>query len=738
MSEEPYASDSPTIEGQVIEGRYRIVRKIADGGMASVFEAVDERLSRHVALKMMHMQLIQGNHREQFIERFHREARSSASIANPHIVQVYDTGTYQGVGFLVMEYVHGVNLRHEMNQRGTFKVHESLRILSETLDGLASAHAAGVVHRDVKPENIMINSRGHVQLTDFGLAKVASQATLSTTGMLLGTAAYLAPEMIEFNQATMQGDVYACGIIAYEMLTGTVPFVGENPVTVIFKHVHSDIPPLSETCPGIDSAVSAFIARLTSRRVEDRPRNAQEALDELHGLNGLLSLDASQFQMPAQLGHRRTDAPTSKAVHETHPPFPSSQTEGQPPSNHGENIAQTNMTQTHMTPTHMMPNSQDLETRRLTPPDGSDAAGPSEAANLKGTDSKGIGTKGVDPKDVGPKDAARETKTLRPRRRLGLIACIVGILFALGIAGGSAWWYFLGPGSYSSLPAPTDVSCKASQECSVSGASWSRYRSVLKASGIAFTQSEEFSDSVPKGSIISARPETVGAHISKRGGAVSLVISKGVRQATIPTDILDPSTTHGKAPLDALKAAGFSKVMHDEAKDEYSVDIPENAAISIDPEPGTTMDHNAEIEIVLSKGPKPVSMPNIVGATKDSARHQLAEAKLNVTFSEDWSDTVASGKVISSSKEAGAQLHWGDAVSVVISKGPQMVTLPDVRGKNEDDASKILKALGLDVKISAPLGDITQTVRLQSPDPGAQIRIRDTSGNPTVVTLTVV
>lgn len=137
---------------QMIEGRYRIVRNIAEGGMATVYEAIDERLGRTVAIKVMHTQLAKGPHREQFVERFRREANSAASIANPHIVQVYDTGEFNGLDFLVMEYVHGVNLRHEMNAQGTFSVRETLRVVAETLDGLASAHRAGVVHRDIKPE----------------------------------------------------------------------------------------------------------------------------------------------------------------------------------------------------------------------------------------------------------------------------------------------------------------------------------------------------------------------------------------------------------------------------------------------------------------------------------------------------------------------------------------------------------------------------------------------------------
>lgn len=293
MSEAPHAP-----EGQVIEGRYRVVSRIADGGMATVYQAVDERLERTVAIKIMHTQLAQGPHRDQFVERFHREARSAAAIANPHIVQVYDTGEFDGLDYLVMEYVHGVNLRYEMNQQGTFSVRETLRIIGETLDGLASAHRAGVVHRDIKPENILLNDRGHVQITDFGLAKTVSQATLSSTGILLGTAAYLAPEMIEKNQATPQGDLYSVGIMAWEMLAGNVPFTSDNPVTLVFKHVHEDVPSIAAACKGINEGVAAFLAHLTARAVEARPADASVALTELQRLQSTLAVSDWQYRLP--------------------------------------------------------------------------------------------------------------------------------------------------------------------------------------------------------------------------------------------------------------------------------------------------------------------------------------------------------------------------------------------------------------------------------------------------------
>mgnify|MGYP002248316771 CR=1 FL=1 len=243
-----------------------------------------------------HTQLAQGPHRDQFVERFRREANSAAAIANPHIVQVYDTGEFNGLDFLVMEYVHGVNLRHEMNVQGTFSVRETLRVIAETLDGLASAHRAGVVHRDIKPENILINDRGHVQITDFGLAKAASQATLSSTGMLLGTAAYLAPEMIENNQPPHKATCIPWHH-AWEMLAGKVPFDSDNPVTLVFKHVHEDVPSIATVCPCIDPSVASFIVHLTARQVEARPANGSEAAQELRQLAAKLPMEAWQYRL---------------------------------------------------------------------------------------------------------------------------------------------------------------------------------------------------------------------------------------------------------------------------------------------------------------------------------------------------------------------------------------------------------------------------------------------------------
>jgi eukaryotic-like serine/threonine-protein kinase len=804
---------------QLIDGRYRILGPIADGGMATVYKATDERLERVVAIKVMHTQLAQGPHRDEFVARFHREARSAAAISNPHIVQVYDSGTADGRDYLVMEYVHGVNLRHEMNERGTFTVHETVRIMSQTLDGLSSAHRAGVVHRDIKPENILQNDRGRVQITDFGLAKAMSEATLSTTGMLLGTAAYLAPEMIENNLATPQGDLYSVGIMAWEMLAGRVPFTSDNPVTMVFKHVHEDVPSLETVCPGISHSIAAFISHLTARTVEARPTDATAALQELKTISAHIEAEEWQYRYTKpstenEANKQRATSPLAGTL------APTDASIAPPPPKHSENMATDDTSpatpdvrtdsfsplsdspSTDKTdpievlsptfnpsvgngylqqgdeipePSTMSENSTSTEGRmpyksapsptprptaqampRTSYTDQSSAttsAQPTERRTITndGSSEKNIPTTLISTLDASA-TAANEpgtfadapTKKMKPQQRSSLrkpvvVTAIILALLAVLSGCGVAWWYFMGPGSYYTVPTPEDLHCAQNTECPISDVKWKPYESALKVAGIPYEISEQFSDNVAKGKVISTDPQQSGAHISKRTDAtLKVVISKGVRQATIPSDILDPDSLAGKKPLEALSQAGFTNIIHDENKDEYSLDLPQGSVKSIAPEPGTTVAHNKKVTLVLSKGPMPVSMPNVIGRSKSDAQAAFDDAKLQPSYSEQFSDSVPADSIISTSIKADTQLHWGDKVDVVVSKGPEMVTVPDVRGKNSNDAQQTLEALGLKVKISAPLGDLTHTVRLQSPEPGKQVRVRGDDGNPTVITLTVV
>lgn len=731
---------------RIIDGRYRILREIAQGGMATVYEALDLRLSRHVAVKIMHTMLAQGPHRAQFEERFRREARSAAAIANPHIVQVYDTGVDQGLDYLVMEYVHGISLRRDMARQGVYPLKETLRIVGEILDGLASAHRAGVIHRDIKPENILINDRGHVEITDFGLARAAAQATLSSTGMLMGTAAYLAPETIENNEASPQSDLYAVGIIAYEMLTGTVPFASDNPVTIVFKHVHEDVPSLARVCPGIDPSVAALVSGLTDRSPENRPDDAGKALESLRKVIRGLDRQAMDYVLPATASGQPESAVDRTAGHDTEMDGSSMQAATAPNDDSGNAATET------IAAAAGPENPGTVLTVPAPPETDADAATRRYRLNDVDTPSRAETTTVLQPQDPAASHAdanavpasaqtmQQGTETAKPKHRhRGLIIVLVILLvLALASGGGGAWWYYLGPGSYVALPKPDDISCSENQECKVIGADYGKYARTLKVSGINVHTDYGFSDQVPKGAVMAAKPDTVGAHISKRGGSLNLTVSKGIRQATVPKDILMPDTSNGKDPMQALKAAGFDKIDHDSSKDQYSMDIPEGAAISVEPAPGTRTRHDTKVSLVLSKGRMPVAMPDIIGKARDDAKAALEALRLKVSYSQDWSDTVPRNQVISASHQAQEQLHWGDAVNVVISKGPQFISMPDVKGKSQDEATQILQGYGLKVNISAPLGNLTHTVRIQDPNPGTQVKVVNDDGSPAVVTLTVV
>ena len=683
MSEAPHAP-----EGQVIEGRYRVVSRIADGGMATVYQAVDERLGRTVAIKIMHTQLAQGPHRDQFVERFHREARSAAAIANPHIVQVYDTGEFDGLDYLVMEYVHGVNLRYEMNQQGTFSVRETLRIIGETLDGLASAHRAGVVHRDIKPENILLNDRGHVQITDFGLAKTVSQATLSSTGILLGTAAYLAPEMIERNQATPQGDLYSVGIMAWEMLAGKVPFTSNNPVTLVFKHVHEDVPSIVTVCEGINANVAAFIAHLTARAVEARPADASAALAELQRLQSILAVSDWQYQLPAanvNISPNTTQAEDAAApMNEGNPAPP---TPPAPPTQQFDDrtrkLDRVKPNMTTVMPVQQQNVDPEATTRFSLPLDGDvntadGSTRPQSPAMQNG--------------DYG--NAGKDKSSKRHRTPL-IVAGVAAFLLTCG-AGGWAWWCYQGPGSYWTMPQPDGMSCSDSVACPITGVKWSDYESLLKVSDIEYEVSEKYSDSITEGDIISTDPANVGDRGSKRRGQkVKVVVSKGVRQATVPADILDATSASGKDPINALKKAGFDNVEQTTASDDtYSMEVPQGALLSLSVDPGATLPHNTTITVTVSQGPKPVTMPNIVGKTKDEAQQTMDDLKLTANWTESFDDKIPQGQVISTSVSSGNTLHWGDSVDVVVSKGPETITLPNYVGQKASDAKAALEKLG--------------------------------------------
>ncbi|MFF5424281.1 MULTISPECIES: Stk1 family PASTA domain-containing Ser/Thr kinase [unclassified Streptomyces] len=256
--------------GRLLDGRYRVDARIAVGGMATVYRAVDTRLDRVLALKVMHPSLAAD---AAFVERFIREAKSVARLAHPNVVGVFDQGAEDAYVYLAMEYVEGCTLRDVLRERGALRPRAALDILEPVLAALGAAHRAGFVHRDMKPENVLIGDDGRVKVADFGLVRAVGTAT-ATTGSVLGTVSYLAPEQIEHGTADTRADVYACGVVLYEMLTGGRPHSGDTPAQVLYRHLHTDVPAPSADVPGLALELDELVAAATARNPEVRPHDA--------------------------------------------------------------------------------------------------------------------------------------------------------------------------------------------------------------------------------------------------------------------------------------------------------------------------------------------------------------------------------------------------------------------------------------------------------------------------------
>ncbi|WP_022916146.1 Stk1 family PASTA domain-containing Ser/Thr kinase [Ruania albidiflava] len=377
---------SDPLIGRLVDSRYEITARIARGGMATVYRALDRRLDRVVALKVMHPHLADG---VDVAARFRREARAAARLAHPGVVGVYDQGSTDELNYLTMEFVDGTNLRALLRRRGVLPVGEALQTVERVLDALAAAHRAGLVHRDVKPENILITTDGEVKVADFGLARAVSEATVATTGSLLGTVAYLSPEIVTNGEADARADVYAVGAMLYELLTGHQPFQGETPIQVAYQHVHGQVPAPSEEILWLPDQVDELVAALTAKDPADRPADAGAARSLVHRVR--TSLDAHDLD-------RRADVPED-------PPTPSS------------------------------PETGDVQAEVTT------------AVGHTGTIALPIGavplTRDED-EDPTPRRRVRG-------RRVLLVLLVVLLLAALG--GGGTWWYLtIGPGAYTQVP----------------------------------------------------------------------------------------------------------------------------------------------------------------------------------------------------------------------------------------------------------------------------------------------
>lgn len=627
-----------SVVGSEIAGRYRIISRIADGGMATVFLGHDERLDRDVAVKIMHDDIASDVESRR---RFLREALSSAKLSHPNVVSIYDHGV-DGSPFIVMEYLPGKTLRQLIRQRGKFTVQESLDVIIAILSGLAAAHRAGIIHRDLKPENIILTDDGRAKVADFGLARPTDNHTDSGES-LFGTVAYLSPELVNRAPADTRSDVYAVGIMLYEMLTGKQPFTGDQPVQVAMQHLNTPTPLPSASVPDIPESVDDLVLWATAKDPDERPRDASEML--------------SRARVIAQ------------------------QVSGNSPS-------QTRLLRLPNTPTTPM---QAVEKTTVLP-----TAGTANATAVK--------TELFDEiEDVAePAPEAVLTAKSKRRRKAGWIWFAV-VLALAGIAAVVAWYFAAGPGARVLIP---NLIGKTSQVAT----------STLTAKQLRVTNLYEHSVSVPKGVVIRTSP--VAGKSVKIKSTVRVVVSDGPGMKVIPGVEGLPSTT----AQSQLEDAGFK--VDPSIDSAYTNETPANAVIRIYSndqrvKAGDRIVEGSTIKLLVSLG----AVPDFSGKTLDAVQDQLRSLNLVAgDITKQFSDTVPNGTVISSSTPK-AVTRTGGKVNLVVSKGQDLVTVPDTSSMNVADAMKAINDAGLTAETAVP--DVVQPMaQVQSTDPGAGTQIK--------------
>ncbi|MEY2964984.1 MAG: Stk1 family PASTA domain-containing Ser/Thr kinase [Candidatus Nanopelagicales bacterium] len=606
--------------GTLVDGRYQVVSRIARGGMATVYEAIDTRLDRTVALKMMSPALAED---PGFVTRFRREARAAAQLSHPHVVAVFDQGEAAGLPYLAMEYVPGRTLRDVLRDYGALSPEQALTILDPVLEALSAAHDAGFVHRDIKPENILISDDGRVKVTDFGLARAVSNTTTATQGMIIGTVAYLSPEHVEKGDADARSDVYGAGICLFEMVTGQVPFAAESAITVAYQHVNADVPAPSSLRPTIPPDVDALVATATRRDPDLRYPDCRAFLADV------------------------------RRVRRTLPP--------------------------------PQPLSKDTQDTLIVPADLAVAA----AAGVTPTPA-------VTVRPVGPGEGGRGGKPPKRRRGRGWLVALTLLILAVGAAAFGGWYLAAGPGKQVTVPG-------------IIGMDQAAATAALQQVGLGLeVGGEEFSETIARGLIISSDPEP-GASAAAES-IVSVVLSRGPERYAVPDVRGEPLAAAQTAITDANLAVGA-------ITEDWDAEIPVGSVVSTDPEIGDELKPGALVNLVVSKGPKPVKLPGLAGVEASEATAQLEAAGLVVTTTEEFSTEYASGLVVSSTPAKGERVPVGSTVALVISKGPPPVEVPYLIDMKRDDAVYTLQQLGLNVEINEP--PFTPLNRVISQDPAA-------------------
>jgi eukaryotic-like serine/threonine-protein kinase len=612
---------SDHLVGRLLDRRYRVGARIARGGMATVYEALDTRLDRVVALKVMHGGL--GDDAD-FARKFVQEARAAAKLSHPNVVAVFDQGDDDGTLFLAMEYVPGQTLRDLMRQQGPLPPARALDLLSPVLSALSAAHDAGIVHRDIKPENVLIAADGKVKVADFGLARaVSATGNTATNGLLIGTVSYLAPELVTDGRADARSDVYSAGIMLYELLTGVKPHSGDSPIQVAYRHVHADVPAPSKSRPGIPPYVDALVQRATARSRDLRPADARVFAQQVRRVRS--ALDEGLPDDPDLTG--------------------------------------------------------DLTVPILLPPDDPEpeASGFDDGwrdGRFEPVRSDTLVVEHHLDRPVNGTPPARKGPPPPPQRRRGRgpIALIAVLALAAGI-GGAAWYY----GVQRFTTAPSLVNLTQAQA-----------QTRAQAAGLQTEiGGQAFSETVRPGSVVSTDPSPDGRIL--KNGTIKLFVSKGPERYRVPKLTgMDQDSAGQQLTTIHLAVGQIAQI--------YSESVPPGRVISQKPVFNTVVKRDTRVNLVVSKGKRPIEVPDQTGKSAKQASRTLRKLGFEVKASLEFSDTVPQGRVISQDPNSGTRFAK-DTITLVVSRGPEVRDIPRVRGLSPQKAEERLKEAGFRINV---------------------------------------
>ncbi|MFB2582837.1 Stk1 family PASTA domain-containing Ser/Thr kinase [Herbiconiux sp. P15] len=654
--------------GRLIDGRYQVRSRVARGGMATVYLATDLRLERQVAIKIMHGHLADD---AAFKERFVQEARSAARLAHPNVVNVFDQGQDAEIAYLVMEYLPGVTLRDLLKDYGKLTTEQTVDVMDAVLGGLAAAHKAGIVHRDLKPENVLLADDGRIKISDFGLARAVS-ANTATGQALLGTIAYLSPELLTRGTADARSDIYAAGIMLYEMLVGAQPYVGEQPMAIAFQHANDQMPTPSHANPQVPRQLDALVLWATAKNPDERPTDAREMLERLRSAENEL------------VGKRATNPATSRTVVMPADSFDADLDHAQ---------------------------TQVLEERRRT---GSMAAvnqgSPTPSTSAYGSAGLPPAPPGMRPpvanaggpgagmaRGAGAETQAKLAQKASGRRKRGfwIFGVVIVIAALLGTAG---WWFGAGPGAMTSIP---DVSTMSPDDAV----------STLTALDLEAARQDAANLDVPAGSVIGTDPPA-GSSV-RNGSAVTVLVSIGPAMLPVPTLTgLDEAAAQA-----AITEAGFTYASTTtQFSDEAEAGIVLQATGADGAPLGAEYGEMQPISLVVSLG----SVPGVVGQTLEEATATLAAVGLvGVEGSQDFNDEYPEGQVYDAILPEGTIVE-GSSITLNISRGPEPVTVPsDLNGKSWSEVKPVLEELGFSLQYNAVADAFPDTFRVSATNPEA-------------------